>query len=46
MADLLEGRQIRYIEGAWLSKWSLAALAEPSGIVEVDPPGYPLPTAQ
>ena len=46
MADLLEGRQIRYIEGAWLSKWRLAALAEPSEIVELDPPGYALPTAQ
>jgi hypothetical protein len=46
MADLLEGKQIRYIEGAWLSKWRLAALARPSGIVEVDPPGYPLPSAQ
>jgi len=46
MADLLEGKQIRYIEGAWLSKWRLAALAGPSEIVEVDPPGYALPTAQ
>ena len=46
MADLLEGKQIRYIEGVWLSKWRLAALAEPSEIVEVDPPDYPLPTAQ
>ena len=46
MADLLRGKQIRYIEGAQLSKWRLAALAEPSEIVDVDPPGYPLPTAQ
>jgi hypothetical protein len=46
MADLLEGRQIRYIEGSQLSKWRLAALAEPSEIVELDPPDYPLPTAQ
>ena len=44
MADLLEGKQIRYIEGAQLGKWRLAVLAEPSEIVEVDPPGYPLPT--
>jgi hypothetical protein len=46
MADLLKGKQIRYIEGVWLSKWRLAALAEPSEIVELDRPDYPLPSAQ
>jgi hypothetical protein len=46
MADLLEGKQIRYIKGSQLSRWRLAALAEPSEIVELDPPDYPLPTAQ
>lgn len=46
MADLLEGKQIRYIEGSQLGKWRLAALAKPSEIVEMAPPSYPLPTAQ
>ena len=46
MADLLEGRQIRYIEGSQLDKWRLAALTEPSEIVDLAPPGYALPTAR
>ncbi len=46
MADLLKGKQIRYIEGSQLGRWRLAALAEPSEIVEKDPPSYPLPTPQ
>lgn len=46
MADLLKGKQIRYIKGSQLDKWRLAALAEPSEIVGLEPPDYPLPTAQ
>ncbi len=46
MADLLAGKQIRYIEGSQLDKWRLAALAEPSEIVDLDPPDHPLPSAE
>jgi hypothetical protein len=46
MADLLEGRQIRYIEGSQLARWRLAALTRPSEIVELAPPDHPLPSAR
>jgi hypothetical protein len=46
LAEFLEGKQIRYVEGTQLSPWRLLTLVRASEVVEIPPPDYPLPSPQ
>ncbi len=46
MADYLEGKPVRWVDGAKLTPWRLFALSQPSEIAEIPPPQRRLPTAE